>query len=168
VDTEIEVVSDEITGVRTATVVKQRDMAKSEAISFRLDTVTLGQNQHGEDVTTCTVARIVDAEAKPRRSEAKLGDREAILLRSMQNMDQTRLQTVKPSPEALPVAAFQRADFRNELIAQSWFPDHLLLSSQDGEQKLTRSGQTFENNSLTKLKRKGFINFNRHWIWIIT
>lgn len=55
IDTEIEVVVDETGGGSTATVVKQREMRKGDAFPFSLGVVTLGQNRHGEPVTTCVV-----------------------------------------------------------------------------------------------------------------
>ncbi len=62
IDTEIEVSVDETTGDRAASVEKQRDLPKGQKFGFRLDKVTLGQNEHGEDVTTCLVA---EAEGVP-------------------------------------------------------------------------------------------------------
>ncbi len=41
--------------MKTATVVKQRDLTKGATFGFRLDPLVLGHNQHGEDVTTCVV-----------------------------------------------------------------------------------------------------------------
>lgn len=55
IDTEIEVTADEFGEGRMATVVKQRELRKGEAFSFTLRTVELGQNRHGEPVTTCVV-----------------------------------------------------------------------------------------------------------------
>lgn len=55
IDTEIEVVVDETGGGSTATVVKQREMRKGDAFPFTLKVVELGQNRHGEPVTTCVV-----------------------------------------------------------------------------------------------------------------
>jgi hypothetical protein len=60
IDTEIEVRSDEQTGERTATVVKQRDLPKGEIFGFTLDVVTLGTNQYGEAVTSCLVTHTSD------------------------------------------------------------------------------------------------------------
>ena len=52
IDTEIEVdAGDETT--RVASIVKQRDMGKGQAISFTLDVIEIGTNRHGEKVTTC-------------------------------------------------------------------------------------------------------------------
>ena len=55
IDTEIEVVVDDAGEVRTATVVKQREMKKGDAFSFSLEVQELGQNRYGEAVTTCIV-----------------------------------------------------------------------------------------------------------------
>ena len=55
VDTEIEVVADELGESKTATVVKQRELPKGVVIPFVLKVVDLGQNRHAEPVTTCIV-----------------------------------------------------------------------------------------------------------------
>lgn len=55
IDTEIEVVDTEIGGVRTATVVKQRDLESGATFQFSLKVIEVGQNKHGEAVTTCVV-----------------------------------------------------------------------------------------------------------------
>lgn len=55
IDTEVEVVAAE-GGVKTATVVKQRELSKGDAFGFTLEPIELGSNRHGEAVTTCIVA----------------------------------------------------------------------------------------------------------------
>lgn len=60
VDTEIEVA--EIDGTRTATTVKQRELKKGDVHGFTLEVVELGNNRHGEPVTTCLV-RFSEGEA---------------------------------------------------------------------------------------------------------
>lgn len=55
IDTEIEVVADEVGAGRSATVVKQRELSKGQVFPFALRVVDLGQNRHGEAVTTCVV-----------------------------------------------------------------------------------------------------------------
>jgi hypothetical protein len=64
IDTEIEV---EAGGgeVRNATVVKQRDMKKGDVISFTLEVVEIGENRHGEMVTTCLVRQAATGTHKP-------------------------------------------------------------------------------------------------------
>lgn len=55
IDTEIEVVADDAGGGHSATVVKQRELRKGDVFSFTLKVVELGNNRHGEAVTTCLV-----------------------------------------------------------------------------------------------------------------
>ena len=55
IDTEIEVTVDDIGEGRNATVVKQREMRKGQVFPFSLRVVELGENRHGEAVTTCVV-----------------------------------------------------------------------------------------------------------------
>lgn len=63
VDTEIEVVEGQ-DDLRTATIVKQREMKKGDSFSFTLKSVELGLNQRGEPVTASVVTS-VDQEARP-------------------------------------------------------------------------------------------------------
>jgi RecA/RadA recombinase len=70
IDTEIEVEATD-GPVRRATVVKQRDMKKGDVFPFQLEVIEIGQNRHGESVTTCLVQEM-DAEAiTPRRIDLK-------------------------------------------------------------------------------------------------
>ena len=55
IDTEIEVKAEEGSNLKTATVVKQRELKKGDVFGFTLDIIQVGQNRHGEDVTTCVI-----------------------------------------------------------------------------------------------------------------
>jgi len=55
VDTEILIEFDEQSGVRTATITKQRDGETGASIPFRLRQVELGLNLDGDPVTSCIV-----------------------------------------------------------------------------------------------------------------
>lgn len=56
IDTEIEVVAEEGSQTKTATVVKQRDLKKGDVFTFELEQVEIDKNRHGEMVTTCVVS----------------------------------------------------------------------------------------------------------------
>lgn len=85
IDTEVEVVAAD-GGLKTATVVKQRELKKGDAFSFKLDVVELGQNRHGEVVTTCVVAPSDDQLAVPVRTRlSKSSQIAADLLRRAQD-----------------------------------------------------------------------------------
>jgi hypothetical protein len=69
VDTEIEVVVDETTGMRSAEITKQRDLpGKGERIGFRLEPVHLGFNRWGSPRGSCVVVP-ADAPARPERGK---------------------------------------------------------------------------------------------------
>jgi hypothetical protein len=65
-DTEIEVRAEDGSDLKAATVVKQREMKKGDVFAFRLEAVVLGQNRHGEDVTTCLVQSMDAAGIAPK------------------------------------------------------------------------------------------------------
>lgn len=70
IDTEIEVEPGE-GDVRSATVVKQRDMGKGDVIRFSLDVVEIGENRHGEMVTTCLVRAAEGAASGLKRPKVR-------------------------------------------------------------------------------------------------
>ena len=77
-DTEIELTYDEETRIRTARSTKQRDMETGHEFNFILDTVTLGEDEDGDPVTTCVVRMASDSEIeeikkpKPKGKNQKL------------------------------------------------------------------------------------------------
>ena len=73
IDTEIEVVADPESDKKSAKVEKQRDLKKGDVFTFTLKVVEIGQNRHGDVVTSCTVIPLGGAEPVrrvPRRKEA--------------------------------------------------------------------------------------------------
>jgi hypothetical protein len=54
-DTSIKVKQDKNSGVRTATIDKQRDHAPASPISFTLDPVQIGTDEDGDPITSCIV-----------------------------------------------------------------------------------------------------------------
>ena len=69
IDTEIEVTADDVTGLRTAEITKQRDLpGKGDRIGFRLEQVPMGVNRWGTARGSCVVVA-ADAPAKPTRGK---------------------------------------------------------------------------------------------------
>jgi hypothetical protein len=78
VDTEIEVVRDDETGISTATVTKQRDGPTEGSVTFKLRGVELGINDDGDPVTSCVVepalgTKPVAPKTAPLRGVARVG-----------------------------------------------------------------------------------------------
>lgn len=74
IDTEIEVVADVEGDKKSAMVVKQRDLRKGDVFTFSLKVVEIGQNRHGELVTSCIIVPLGGGEhvrhGQTRRKEA--------------------------------------------------------------------------------------------------
>jgi hypothetical protein len=79
VDTEIEVTRDAATGVSTATITKQRDGPTEGDVVFRLQRISLGFDQDGEEVSSCIIEPVGQSQAnRPRRR--KLSPKQKIAL----------------------------------------------------------------------------------------
>ena len=83
IDTEIEVEASD-NDVRTATVVKQRDMQKGDVIRFTLEIVDIAPNAHGEMVTTCLVRATQEAPQAGRRM--KLGGHSQVAMDALDDV----------------------------------------------------------------------------------
>ena len=169
VDTEVEVVSNEATGIRTATVVKQRDIAKIPAIGFRLDTVVLGRNEHGEEVTTCMVAGADAADAAPRTG--RINEEAATLLREIQNsLACGEGGECSPEPGMPLCPTVKRPVLQAALIRRAWLllPElpELPKSSGSGPERVPDKEHKRLWQRLNHLKLKGLIGFNRADVWL--
>jgi KaiC/GvpD/RAD55 family RecA-like ATPase len=71
-DTEIEVIHDDASDIRTMRVTKQRDLPTDGEFAFRLRSVELGQDTDGDPLTSCVVEYLDDAPASSRPKAAKL------------------------------------------------------------------------------------------------
>jgi RecA-family ATPase len=74
VDTEVEITADEMTGIRTAEITKQRDLStKGDRIGFRLTQVQMGLSKWGAPITSCVVeAADAPAKSKPARRMSEI------------------------------------------------------------------------------------------------
>ena len=70
-DTEIELSFDEETRVRTARATKQRDMETGAEINFILQTVELGEDTDGDQVTTCIIREATREEMEEVHNDAR-------------------------------------------------------------------------------------------------
>ncbi|MCJ2040287.1 helicase RepA family protein [Methylobacterium sp. J-059] len=106
-DTEIEVAEKQIT------VTKQRDLEKSYASAFELDVVTLGKDEDGDPVTSCTLRLVA------RRAEVAPGlatPTEQQILDGLQACADTAADPRAGVPQAELVAFFDRPEFGPEKL----------------------------------------------------
>lgn len=84
-DTEIEIANED--GARAAVVTKQRDHNGGETFAFDLESVTLGTDQDGDDVTSCIVKVADEEEYKAAVTQRKgLGGNQKILAETFDQM----------------------------------------------------------------------------------
>jgi hypothetical protein len=85
VDTELEVVRDETSGVATATIVKQRDGPTEGEFVFRLHQVELGRNLDGDLVTSCVVEPVEQPAGAIKKKRAPLSGQQSIAMQQLDN-----------------------------------------------------------------------------------
>jgi hypothetical protein len=124
IDTEIEVIN--ANGSRTATVVKQRELATGDVLSFQLKTIELGRNRYDEPVTTCIVVPSDAPAAAPAPTAApartKLTGNMAISARALRTALESHGQNL---PKTTGYPPNVRAVFEDEWRAAFYatFPD---------------------------------------------
>jgi hypothetical protein len=70
-------------------------------------------------------------------------------------------EPIHPTPDMPTVQGMTRLLLRKGLIDRSWFDEGQLL---DGG-KLQKAAYTAENNTLTSLKARNLLAFNREYVW---
>lgn len=175
VDTEIEITADEATGYRTVNVHKQRDLAKGVAISFRLDVVELGQNRHGEPVTTCVIVpgdqNHLYVNDRGKRTKQLPGDLEA-LLRTIQVLIIDEGVMGHPAPGMPEVKHGPRKALQARLLQNGWLcppgtDDGVADGVADQATHIPKSEHQRLNKRLISLQNKGKIGFSRNLVWLV-
>jgi AAA domain len=101
-DTEIEVAKDDITGIATAKVAKQRDHRTDEIFAFRLLPFEIGHDDDGVPITSCVVEPEDAATVRRSTTSRKLSDRQRLALDALAEC----MATVgKPAPASLQLPA---------------------------------------------------------------
>lgn len=163
IDTEIEVTADDTAGTKAATVVKQRDLTKGAVFGFRLDTVVLGQNEHGEDVTTCVAEPLpgVAATRGPDKRRA-LTVEEMGWAKDVADFFATpgkAQEEVVPEPGMPPVRAATRDQIRG------WLQERGRIGVAPSV-ALTATERSTLLRTLNRLKDKGKLCLNGTWVWL--
>jgi KaiC/GvpD/RAD55 family RecA-like ATPase len=157
IDTEIEVRTNDVSGQKSALVVKQRELKKGDVFRFSLDVIRLGKNQHGEDVTTCVVAKCEGA--APAYLEKKLSRNESTLWHLMDGLTNVEHgRTGSKTPMESGVATLSRSMLWNELAEKKW----LRVSGKKSDcRSILKSERTRLWKCLEALRNNGLIEFDR-------
>ena len=120
-DTEIEMELSREDGLRFARATKQRDMETGAEFAFKLDVITLGVDQDGDDVTTCVIEpvqgdEIKDAKRKPLTKNGK------VLVECFTQLQGERIGAPNPSGAGWPDSgtrwAISEADLRSHFYGK--------------------------------------------------
>jgi archaellum biogenesis ATPase FlaH len=125
VETEIEITTDNSTGVRTATITKQREGATGLSVAFELESVTVGTDRDGEPITSCAV-RQASSDALTRRKP--LNGNNKLALEALQDALRLHGRRVTgseelPSPREVVAIQLWREAFLERQVEKSYTPD---------------------------------------------
>jgi hypothetical protein len=150
IDTEIEVTADQ-QGARAATVVKQRELSKGNVFPFTLRVIELGQNRHGEAVTTC----VVDASDQSPVATRKLSGQKATALNVLSNLIAATGQTGHPGcPADCPS------------VPEGWWRDRFYSDAMPGDEQDTKK-RAFRR-AADELIGGRVVGMHNHRVWIIS
>jgi hypothetical protein len=162
VDTEIEISRGEKEDFSTINFVKQRDIEMGEELYFKLNTVTLGENQYGEEVTSCVVT---PHEKEERRvTNIKLTATEQFMYDTICEamISRGKMRSIGFGGEEVMtldyVALSRELEDRGFKKIVSNDTD---ISVEDAEEAVKRA----TNAVRIALKKKGKINFNKYLVW---
>lgn len=152
IDTEIEVEADG--DDRRATVVKQREMRKGDVIAFTLEVVEIGENRHGEMVTTCLVRAVEGAPQGAKRPKVK--GHAARAMDALHDALARSGQTGHPGcPDNCPS------------IPEAWWRERFYERTiDDGKADLSQNGKRMAfNRAVAELQEKRMVGVNRGRVW---
>jgi len=163
VDTELEISRDEGSDHSVIKVVKQREMEMDDDMHFRIKPVKLGVNKYEEDVVSCVVEHIDKPEEVP--SGGKLTPvqefvYDAVILAAT---DFGKVRTIKDMGQIKCITYFELYDVLDEMGYKD-----LLKEDDEGDRPLTEKAiKNHTTVTRVALKKKGYINFNKAYIWVI-
>lgn len=152
-DTEIEMELSREDGLRFARATKQRDMETGAEFAFKLDVITLGVDQDGDDVTTCVIEpvqgdEIKDAKRKPLTKNGK------VLVECFTQLQGERIGAPNPSGAGWPDSgtrwAIAEADLRSHFFGK--------ITTQN---KRSTFGET-----VSSMKSEGHLGQNDGHFWL--
>jgi len=154
-DTEIEVRAEEGSDLKSATTVKQREMKKGDVFAFRLETVVLGQNRHGEDVTTCLVMPATEGEAQAvgaARPPRLSGDQQA----AMSVLNDVIAASGQPGHNGTPAGTYS--------VPEQWWRDRFYDRAKPGAPQDTKK-KAFARAAEALVARR-MVGMDRGRVWI--
>lgn len=161
VDTEIEISREDGSDHSKVKFAKQREMEIGEDLAFTLSGVVLGQNRHGEDVTSCVVLPYeIDHKEK---SKARLTPRQEFVYRAI--LEAVARHGFNKSPVAgMPeVKTCTHEDLRGVLDAMGY----ARMVTKEGDPVDTQAVKSSTQSARIELQKKGYIGFTDRYLWVL-
>lgn len=155
VDTEVEILHDEASGIRTAKIAKQRDLGSHGLqLSAKLRPIDLGTNQWGNPITACVVESLGDSENPVRSPTKRLKGHAASAFRMAQSLVHDAPLTTQTS--AIPGG--------KQIIPVDKWRDQFMDSVAEISATAARSAWS---RSFLALQEAGLIGSHKSitWIW---
>ena len=153
VDTEIEISRTEGADYSSVRVPKQRDLEKDDDFQFKLKSVNLGKNRHGEDVTSCVVEPYSLQNDMEERIHKKIksGKTKTAYDALIECIDDKG--AIKSNPDLPRVKVIMEDDFKSYLIKRGVLSDN------------SHSARTQYNRLRLDLIENNLIIFRDGYIW---
>lgn len=156
IDTEIEVEAGDGT-LRRATVVKQRDMKKGDVFAFELEVVEIGENRHGEPVTTCLVKE-ADATQLPAAQHDLTGHTDRAMKCLHEAIADAGAQGHAGAPSGVPS------------VPEDWWRERFYdRTGSDGKGDVSQNGKRMAfNRARDSLIKKRLVSLNKGRVWVVS
>ena len=152
-DTLIEVSKDEVSGLVTATVKKQRDRASGDVLVFKLEPVDIGMDEDEDTITSCVV--VPSDEQAPKRVKltgpAKIALDLLIKAINEASVKPPASNHIPPDISACPVTLWKRYCHTGSITASD---------KPDSKDKAFK-------RAADRLQELGFVGVWDDWVWVI-
>lgn len=159
VDTEIEISRPDTESPSTIKIVKQREMEMIEEMAFRLERVVLGENQRGNEVTSCVV---MPAELIEHTREFVMNPLQTFIYEALIEAMIRHASDRNIYPGQAPVRCVGYDDLR-VVMEERGFKEFMATEKKTTAEQIKSATQT----ARLALKKAQKINFNKNHIWPI-
>lgn len=164
VDTEIEISRDDGANFSTIKYAKQRDIEIGEDMHFTLRKVTLGENQYGEEVTSCVVEPVERGESSHKSDGSALTASEQFVYESILNA-LAAVGEVRGTGSGGTHKTITYAQLYEDMLSRG-FKDVLPDSDTLTDIQATEAIKKATNSARLGLRKKGKALSNKYHIWM--
>ena len=154
-DTEIEIIDNG--GLRSATVVKQRDLEGGQVFNFRLEAIALGQNARGKDVTSCVA---IEADGLGQAS----GDASGIRRRKLASTPKRALQVLADLIAERGETGFRETPCDAASVPEKWWRERFYERAMPADDQETKK-RAFRR-AADVLIAEQIVGFNLGRVWL--